>query len=136
MNTSEVLNRAADLIEERGWTKGRGWVDDGGPLCLEGGIAAALGVEFTVAWRCPAYAAVREYLAPRTDKAPFIWNDRLAYDYINEAISRREGWRDMAATTAEGEAYAKGEVIAVLRAAALVEAAKENNETSSELGVA
>ena len=48
--TSEVLNTAADLIEERGWThigeSDAPWGDGAdGPLCLECGVLAA------AAWR-------------------------------------------------------------------------------------
>ncbi len=43
MNISDTCNAAADLIEVRGWTTGiKGWRDgEGGPLCLEGALAAA-----------------------------------------------------------------------------------------------
>lgn len=111
MNTSDVLNRAADLIEERRWEKGDGWPSEsrerrGAPLCLEGGIAAAMGLVFpeNVAGpaydgfrTCPAYAAVRSYLG---------WEETLWR------------WNDKSARTA-------AEVIETLRACAVIEAAKE-----------
>jgi hypothetical protein len=105
MNTSEVLNRAADLIEERGWTQGgSGWGIGGQALCLEGGILAALGYRWEASdWsfeefpECPAYTAVADYLDYRSEL--YQWND--------------EGNR-----TAD-------EVIEALRAAAVIEAAKE-----------
>lgn len=115
MKTSEVLNRAADLIEERGWGRGTAsWNnigDDSAPLCLEGGIMAALGLTIDLASpesavlvevsRCPAYKAVTDYLGT---VVPFchLWR-----------------WNDGVAQSAE-------EVIATLRAAAVIEAAKES----------
>lgn len=122
--TSEVLNRAADLIEERGWAQGNdGMRVDGSPLCLEGGIAAAAGLEGYNELRddvfvfnyfdveaCPAYVAVKTYLAsrPATEYAqPFgageVW-----------------GWNDLSTRT-------QAEVVATLRAVALIEAARETN---------
>lgn len=114
MNTSEVLNRAADLIELRGWMHGQGWNEgeDGRPLCLEGAIMAALGVtvdpfdeesfitlsEFEL---CPAYRAVQGYLG--TDVQLYRWNDAFI------GSTRRTA----------------AEVIEVLRAAAVIEQAKE-----------
>lgn len=102
--TSEVLNRAADLIEERGWARGSGWPEPGrpedAPLCLEGAIQAAMGVTFGFGFQCPAYEAVATYLQMRpSTMGLFIWNDQ------------RAGSADR--------------VIATLRAAALIEAAKE-----------
>ena len=117
MNTSDVLNKAADLIEERGWTTGNsGWQKEDGPLCLEGGIIAALGLgtwnEVQIAdeyWACPAYNAVAAYLGRDVSLLP-------------EKKGPREPlwqWNDHIAT---GEQ----QVIATLRAAAVIEAAKEN----------
>lgn len=109
MNTSEVLYRAADLIEERGWVKAVGWENgQGEPLCLEGGIMAASGLtnrdiygarDPLSRWAaCPAYRAVSDYLG--TTDLLYLWNDQ----------------RNRTAT----------EVIEVLRACAVIEAAKEN----------
>jgi hypothetical protein len=63
-NVSDTLNKAADLIEERGWETGQG---------LEGGIMAAIGMRFpnnegestderhfVGLFTCPAYIAVSE----------------------------------------------------------------------------
>jgi hypothetical protein len=122
--TSEVLNRAADLIEERGWVGrgGQGWTDDAGsPLCIEGAISAAMGTAiyayggFTSAPnRCPAGLAVREhlglgpYVGVSTSRALFAWNDELRL--VNgEFVSVRT----------------QAEVVEVLRAAAVIEAARE-----------
>ena len=109
MKTSEVLNRAADLIEERGWTQGEGWPDaedDVTGLCLEGGIMAAAGFgfnDYTKFVRCPAYLAVENYLAHET-RFPFTWNDR------------------------DGRTAA--EVIEVLRACAVIEQAREEQDAA------
>lgn len=111
--TSEVLYRAADLIEERGWQKGGdGWVGGASdPLCLEGGIQAAAGISdnFLVD-RCPAYRAVFDYLGAEACT--------LRYKEYTSRI-RLYVWNDASARTAD-------EVIATLRAAAVIEAAKEN----------
>jgi hypothetical protein len=119
MQTSEVLNKAADQIQERGWKSGAGWVvtrgseasPDDAPLCLEGGIMAALGMRITVPegddvtdehfeplWKCPAYLAVQRYI-DTDDPRLYYWNDRPH-------------------RTAD-------EVIAALRATAVIEAARE-----------
>ena len=118
MKTSEVLDLAADAIQHRGWTTGS-WnnTKEGAPVCLEGGIAAALGWEidldgvddagYETFTSCPAYVAVQEYLS----LGPFAlyhWNDRAE--------------------------RTKEEVIEVLRAAAAVERAKE--ESLEHQGVA
>jgi hypothetical protein len=119
VETSEVLNRAADLIEERGWVRGQGWpgvssaltgeVYEGTALCLEGGVMAALGVSghagYDAWFHCPARVAVQEYLAIG-QTAPFHWNDR--------------------------EGRTVGEVIEVLRACALIEAAREEQDVAWE----
>lgn len=112
LKTSELLDRAADLIQERGWTQGPlgwGYYDKSGPLCLEGGILAAYGLDRqdseTIA-QCPAYKAVKEYLG-----------DRL-YGLTDFVSWELWVWNDSAIRT-------KDEVIEVLRAAAAVERTKE-----------
>lgn len=109
MRTSEVLNKAADLIDERGWVQGgNGWGQFGTvtPLCMEGGILAALGTKWDnmttfepIFRQCPAYQAVSAYLGLEE------WQD--VYDY-NDEVGRTAS-----------------EVIATLRACALIEAARE-----------
>ena len=115
--TSEVLNRAADLIEERGWACGKGWSAEGGPLCIEGAIAAALGADghaIRTTNTCPAGAAVREYLElgeyTATKGGLWYWNDELRWD--------RELGTVVTVRTAN-------EVVEVLRATAVIEAARE-----------
>jgi hypothetical protein len=109
MTTSEVLNRAADLIEERGWATGLDAMsaNPAGPICLEGALAAItdLGVRSDDPRRyeypsasCPVYMAVHNYLSLPFSRL-FTWND---------AIDR---------TAAE--------VIEVLRACAVIESARE-----------
>lgn len=115
MSTSEVLNRAADLIEQRGWVSGaHGWSGTDG-LCLEGGVIAAMGVEVwpltdksgpddmsEQAFRsCPAYQAVREYLVSTDD----IADNHELYRFNDDSAEER--------------------VIGVLRATALIESARE-----------
>lgn len=115
--TSEVLNRAADLIEERGWAQGGGWFYGGdeyatSPLCLEGGIMAALGLHFDTGEtddfeECPAYVAVRSYLGAACRNAVLGVED-----------ARLWAWNDTVAESGE-------QVIATLRAVAVIEAARE-----------
>lgn len=109
--TSEVLHQAADHIERRGWEQGGGWnASPNSPVCLEGGIAAALGVSAhdiiaDANWyqeqfvACPAYQAVKAYLELPEKGELWRWND--------------------------GSRRTKGQVIEVLRAAAEVERVKE-----------
>lgn len=98
--TSETLFRAAELIEKQGWIKGwNGWTHAGSmdvqPLCLEGGILAAMGIaavgkelengsrhdvmeEFR---KCPAYCAVYDHLGlEKIQIALCGWNDTIAAD--------------------------------------------------------
>ena len=118
LSTSEILNKAADAIEERGWAiGGDGWNSRARePLCLEGGIQAALDMQWstiTVEQQlsldgfkiCPAYKAVQEYL-------------ELKEDPITQSGHELWRWND---NQAEDEAH----VIRVLRAAALIEVSKE-----------
>jgi hypothetical protein len=107
--TSEVLNRAADLIEERGWSQGTGWClngDQGGPLCLEGSIRVAAALDILVAR--PVLNVVRDYL---TDTRPLDINAFAGYVIPFS-------WNDAYDRTA-------AEVVEVLRAAAVIEAARE-----------
>lgn len=86
LKTSEVLDLAADKIEENGWRTGGGWWPTHGrqELCLEGGLIAALGLtpeeldpDDTDQWlgfqSCPAYQAVRNHIG--TTKSLWSWND-------------------------------------------------------------
>ena len=112
MQTSEVLNRAADLIEERGWGTGpRSIMSEEAP-CLMGAIFAA---EFgrpaesemegiSRVSSCPAGVALHDYLQDRdaSIRGPhFLWR-------FNDAAGRTAS-----------------EVIEVLRACAVIEASRE-----------
>lgn len=109
MTVSETLNKAADLIEERGWN-GRnsggdpwGTRSENAPICLEGGIVAAAGltrdhIGSMLLRGCAAARAVHQYLQISGE----LW-----------------AWNDKSGRTAE-------EVIEVLRSAAVIEASREN----------
>jgi hypothetical protein len=104
------------LIEERGWATGSSaWGSPGGSaaLCLEGGIVAALGVNLDDARahrefeQCPAYRAVQSYLDLDTERHEDGWAE--------DPLWR---WNDRHGSAAE--------VIEVLRATAVIEAARES----------
>jgi hypothetical protein len=112
---SEVLHQSADIIERQGWTVKKGMQPGNGPRCLMGGIAQAikapvrefrsLGIStycYSTVERHPAYQAVVEQIGEENIEGPwaFTWNDE-------------EG------RTAE-------DVIGVLRAAAVIEEARES----------
>lgn len=126
LKTSEVLDLAADVVEQRGWTTGT-WNNtrEGAPVCIEGGIAAAIGLGFNLgevgdaeyqAFRqCPAYVAVSEYLGIE-EGFLYSWNDDVLRADENEIV----------------HAHSQAEVIEVLRAAAAVERAKEESLEGAE----
>lgn len=126
MRTSEALARAADLIETKGWVQGNYGMlaDQDVPKCITGAIACALDLEpagrvdHTVGGPIyaygeiefsPAYRAVFRYLRPELEReqATHLWQ-----------------WNDKSTTTKE-------RVIEVLRAAALIEAAAEQEKVSA-----
>lgn len=92
LKTSEVLDLAADKIQQHGWIKHTGWyaTDDfrgrvlghnDPALCLEGALMAAIGLRMgentnvvDPVRSCPAYAAVQDYLE-HTPLPLYIWND-------------------------------------------------------------
>jgi len=134
MKTSEVLDLAADVIEQRGWTIGT-WNNtmENAPVCIEGGIAAALGITidlggtpddgvYTCFTTCPAYVAVQDYLG--VNALLYSWNDDLT------AVAR---WEDGAIVEPPQYAHTQAEVIETLRAAAAVERAKEESLEGSEV---
>jgi hypothetical protein len=128
ISTSEVLNTAADLIERRGWSTGTGWteMDDDGPLCIQGAIGAAMGQVNAVGFRCPAYDAVAEYLG--LESGLFIWNDNLRF------ARSESGWPSWVGGSRESATeHGRTQVLATLRAAALIEAAKENSDTREQV---
>lgn len=130
MRTSEILNKAADLIEERGWGQGSGTWSGNGGLCLEGAIGAAMGRKVNqfgdpdgiepdeLNFSCPAGLAVRSYLEMELDEEEAYRRNDLT------PCSERTGywlchWNDRSTRTAE-------EVIEVLRATALIEQTRES----------
>lgn len=130
MLTSEILNLAADKIEQHGWSSGPGGWDGqdyetGVPagLCLEGGILAAAGMTSQEACgailleQCSAARAVHAYLQLPADYELWEWNDiSIRYgDEFNELERTGE------------------EVIEVLRGAALVEQVRESATIREEV---
>lgn len=127
---ADTLNAAADLIETRGWTTGEGWqrldTDPASELCLEGAIQAATGLRFAYSendhmpdgvfaplFACPAYQAVCEFLGREVPTAPSMDNE---YDgFTGEPLYY---WNDE-------EAKSAARVVEVLRATALIAAARE-----------
>lgn len=124
MNTSEVLDKAADEIERRGWARGAGWMHESSTaddqVCMEGAIMAALGLRLPddehddeplrPLYTCPAYRAVSDYL----NREPAgIKPD--GFGFTGEPLY---WWNDEVASSASV-------VIEVLRAAAMVERTRE-----------
>jgi hypothetical protein len=102
MNTSDILNKAADLIEEHGWRNdGGGWFScPPDPMCVEGALrVAAHSCTTSRAEAAMHYRRAKSELAAHVGMYPWVWNDRVS----------------QSAT----------EVIEVLRAAALIESARE-----------
>lgn len=121
MKVSETLNKAADLIEERGWGTGhQSWANDPAlPVCLEGAIGAAMGltvndlrsgsgIDPADLQLCPAGAALREHLSG--------W-----FNARGSKVAWLCHWNDADGRTAD-------EVIEVLRACALIEEAREDQD--------
>jgi len=119
MQTSEVLNKAADLIEEHGWGTGSVSAMGFGGLCVLGALYGAKNggarpeVEDDAYYGtdlCPATASVFHYLRERDpflDRPGDIWH-----------------WNDLIAGSAS-------EVIEVLRACAVIEASREADVSTS-----
>lgn len=129
MNTSDVLNKAADLIEERGWTAGSGWTDlqtSNGPVCIQGAVAAAMGYDNGVGrMGCPAGQAVMSYLGLKMGL--FSWNDNLLWNN-SSCLQGYVGGTEETAT-----AFAAEQAIATLRACAVIEAARENTDAREQV---
>lgn len=101
MNTpQDVMNRAADMIEERGWWNGAGNIPVDGPLCLMMGVGLAL-VEYG------SVPAVVERMRERVNQALRIRIDDLGYGGIGGM-----GWNDAPGRT-------QAEVTDLLRGKAL-----------------
>jgi hypothetical protein len=113
MKTSEVLDRAADLIEERGWGSGPTSVMGVGGACLIGAM----------------YAASNDGAFADDECAPYVWIAKSdpglsAFHYLRHLdgyIYRPADlwhWNDTPGRTAS-------EVVEVLRACAVIEASRE-----------
>lgn len=134
---SEVLDLAADVVEQRGWITGV-WNNtrEDAPVCIEGAIAAALGIEEDLGSQagtgpyqefetCPAYRAVQEYLEfEEVDSPLYFWNDAV----VSPAV-----WEDGEEVSPVVLAHSQQEVVETLRAAAAVERAKEESLEGSEV---
>jgi len=118
METSEVLNKAADLIEERGWGQGPASMFGQAGICAMGAINLAafnrLNDDYLAVHHCPAGQAVYNYLEGRANSGWWDGADRIW------------SWNDDCADAAE--------VIEVLRAAAVIEAAKERADVVQPAG--
>lgn len=121
MNVSETLNLAADVLQTRGWTSIDGEWDESpwgggdntGPVCIEGAIGAALGIDMRGSDSrvvvCPAYAAMHEYVRDRVlEVFPQYGDTHFPLFTYNDSVAE------------SGE-----EVIEALRACAVIEEAKE-----------
>lgn len=111
MKTSEILAKAADLIEQRGWNQGW-YVNDCGGLCATGAMFAAVGMEPVAESQLGAGSgsAWGEFAESRYDDATRAWDRFAAYLGVQHAPS----WNDEHERTKE-------EVVAKLREAARAE---------------
>jgi hypothetical protein len=120
--TSEVLNKAADLIEQRGWTKGCGWqltdFDNGtDAICLEGAIQLAAGFP----------AVPQSEAAMLADRVRFCPAGQAVVTYLADADRHdRNGWL----FTWNDQRSDAAEVIEVLRACAVIEQAREEQDAA------
>lgn len=109
MNTADILDKAADLIEERGHAK-RVHVTKRGCLCSAGAMYAAAGIEPVQGQRAPD--------SWQTWRAELDYDVMRAYDWFGDWL-KRSGvditdavqWNDKVKRTKE-------EVVSTLRAAA------------------
>ncbi len=116
--TSEVLHRAADLIQEHGWGRGSDSMFAKDGLCFMGGIhGATFGCfrdDYLAAAECPAGRAVYRYLnlVVGDPDAGWEWNDASRLDVNTRSVE---------------PIRTASEVIEVLRAAAAIEQARESD---------
>ena len=122
LQTHELIDTAADLIETLGWTQGPdGWPstpDHDGPVCAEGGLMLAGGInwatgpgELVAFWQSPAVTAVKNQIG-----ATFIpeWNDeegRTRGEVIGALRSAAAVERQRAGDLAELDTLATGELV-------------------------
>lgn len=108
--TSEILNKAADYIETEGWLSGAcGMEADTPGLCIEGAIGAAIGASTF------GFGERQVYAYDEVEECPAA----LAVSVHLETSGNLYDWNDAKGRTAE-------EVIEVLRATAVIEAARES----------
>ena len=110
--TSVVLNRAADLIEERGWARGIHSMTGSNGLCVMGALHLASTGRCAELWEDSAYDHVFACSA-----------GRAVYDYLSLADTANAAWE-----WNDGLHFHTGgqQVVEVLRAAAAIEAARES----------
>lgn len=116
LTTSETLNLAADLIEERGWARGNCAMQTTGPTCLEGAIGAAINASTRPPYTCDSSPSVLVYGYSEIHAHP-------AYKAIVEHLGV-VGW-----VWNDSRSRTQAEVIAVLRATAVIESAREVRTT-------
>ena len=109
MNTADILDKAADLIEQRGWAQGY-FVDHRGGLCARGAIYAACGMEPDP----DPHVRIVEW--PGWNPADPAWDALCQLDTAVDDFA--EMWNDAPERTKE-------EVVSALRAAA--QAARESD---------
>lgn len=95
MTTPEILTKAADVIDERGWYQGHYTDPDGRALCLVGAISVAAGLAPDAIGNGSgtddlhaALAAFEIWLSP--DMGPVDWNDEVAEDAAEVTGKLRE----------------------------------------------
>lgn len=123
MKTSEILTKAADIIEAQGWVKGeQGTVVGEGPKCLMGAVAQAAGMTtFPAAWRDQEHYSYTGLYDHPAGKALVEHMGVADSDHLWKFNDAAEGVND---------------VLEVLRAAALVEAGREDYADPLQLGMA
>lgn len=131
MNVASILNKAADLIEERGWIKGaEGWgFARGSRLCIEGAIAEAMGLDGDPTWgHCthvqavntsPPGMALREFLGDA------LWSVREGYNEATRKSMENHNHMPMLYEWNDKFHRTEPEVIEALRATAIIAAARE-----------
>jgi hypothetical protein len=93
MTEADVLDKAAKIIEERGWCQGKEAFRSGGPTCaaVAIGIAAPVGTGL----RGQAERFLHHWLTP-TPRNVIFWNDapgRTADEVITALRSAAAAWR-------------------------------------------
>lgn len=131
MHDSEALNRAADIIEDQGWTKGeRGTLVKFGPRCALGAISQAVGHE-----TFPSSDGEAHYSTYTEADAP-----HAAVTFARYCMEKQSNPWDEVSPPGLAMSYAWSfndrsdahTVVAELRACALIESAKaEAGETAA-----